>query len=125
MMNPLTWSREHQIALLLTAVIAAALGTVLGYIVYALGWGEGALPFQSWLWRLFQGPVWWALFGAVVGAAGVFVRNLMHAPISSAGYRPTAVRSSRPAQDPAPERPVQRFPERPQERSSRLPPPRW
>ena len=40
-MNPLSWSREHQTALCLAALIAAALATVLGYLVYAAGWGEG------------------------------------------------------------------------------------
>jgi hypothetical protein len=42
MMNPLSWSREHQLALLVAALIGAALATVLGYLVYASGWGEGA-----------------------------------------------------------------------------------
>jgi high-affinity Fe2+/Pb2+ permease len=43
MINPVSWSRERQIALLIVALIGAALGTVLGYFVYAVGWGEGAL----------------------------------------------------------------------------------
>jgi hypothetical protein len=33
MMNPFSWSREHQLALLVAALIGAALATVLGYIV--------------------------------------------------------------------------------------------
>jgi hypothetical protein len=49
MINPFSWSREQQIALLIVALIGAALGTVQGYIVYAVGWGEGALPFENWI----------------------------------------------------------------------------
>jgi uncharacterized membrane protein YdcZ (DUF606 family) len=85
MMNPFGWSREHQLALLIAALIGAALATVLGYLMYSVGWGEGALPFENWIWRLLRGPIWWALFGAVIGSAFVFVRNLLHAPIGSAG----------------------------------------
>jgi hypothetical protein len=50
---------------------------MLGYIVYAVGWGEGALPFENWIWRISCGPIWWALFGAVIGGANIFVWNLM------------------------------------------------
>ena len=114
-MNPLSWSREHQIALLLTALIGAAVATVLGYLVYAAGWGEGAVPFESWLARLSGGPVWWALFGAVIGGASIFVRNLMRGPMISAGSRTAMVRGDRPAQ----EAPQHRLPGRAQERQDR------
>ena len=132
-MNPLSWSREHQIALCLAALIAAALATVLGYLVYAAGWGEGAVPFGSWLGRLLDGPIWWALFGAVIGGAIIFVRNLLHAPMISAGSRTAMVRGDRPiAEAPAhrlPGRTQERAPERPQDRTqdrSPMPPrPRW
>jgi hypothetical protein len=77
MMNPFSWSREHQLALIVAAFVGAALATVLGYIVYALGWGEGALSFENWILRLLRGPIWWALFGAVIGGASIFVRKLM------------------------------------------------
>ena len=134
MMNPLNWSREHQIALLVAALIGAALATVLGYLVYAVGWGEGAVPFASWLWRLLGGPIWWALFGAVIGGASIFVRNLMRGPILSAGSRTTMVRNDRPAQDAPPDRPQHRLQGRVQERTQErtqdnrapMPPrPRW
>jgi hypothetical protein len=134
MMNPLNWSREHQLAMLIAAVIGAALATVLGYLVYASGWGEGAVPFESWLWRVFGGPIWWALFGAVIGGAIVFVRNLLRGPMLSAGSRPAGARGDRPAQEAIPERSQQRLPGRMQERTQErtpdnrapLPPrPRW
>jgi hypothetical protein len=94
-MNPLNWSREHQIALCVAALIGAALATVLGYLVYAAGWGEGAVPFGSWLGRLFDGPIWWAVFGVVIGGAVIFVRNLLHGPMISADSRTAVVRGDR------------------------------
>jgi hypothetical protein len=125
MMNPLSWSREHQLGLLVAALIGAALATVLGYFVYAVGWGEGALPFENWIWRPLRGAIWWALFGAVIGGAIIFVRNLMREPVNSAGSSTGSVRSSRPHQDWPQDRPQDRFQdrhyERPQDRSSRPP----
>jgi hypothetical protein len=141
MMNPLSWSREHQLALLVAALIGAALATVLGYLVYASGWGEGAVPFESWILRLFAGPLWWALFGAVIGGASIFVRNLMRGPIMSTASRPGVLRGERPGPDLPPdraqhriagrtqeriqERPQDRPQERPQDRSPIPPRPRW
>jgi hypothetical protein len=134
MMNPLSWSREHQLALPIAAVIGAALATVLGYLVYAAGWEVGAVPFESWLRRLFGGPIWWALFGAVIGGAIVFVCNLLRRPMVSAGSRPAGARGDRPAQEAIPDRSQQRLPGRMQERTQErtqdnrapLPPrPRW
>jgi hypothetical protein len=90
MMNPLNWSREHQLA--------------------------------------------WALFGAVIGGAIVFVRNLLRGPMVSAGSRPAGTRGDRLAQEAIPERSQQRLPGRMQERTQErtqdngapLPPrPRW
>jgi hypothetical protein len=86
-MNPFSWSREHQLALLVAALIGAALATVLGYIVYAVGWGEGAVPFESWILLLLRGPIWWALFGAVIGGASIFVCILIRAPFEGAQLR--------------------------------------
>ena len=56
-MNPLEWERKHQIALILAAIVGAALGFVLGYIVFHYG------------------GVWWALFGAA--CAGLIYFNRM------------------------------------------------
>jgi hypothetical protein len=120
MMNPLSWTREHQLALALAALIGAALATVLGYLVYAVGWGEGALSFENWIWRLFLGPLWWALFGAVIGAAIIYVRNLTRAPVGSTALD-AITRSSTLPQDRAQERPLHWLQERPPERSPRLP----
>jgi hypothetical protein len=104
MMNPFSWSREHQLALIVAAFVGAALATVLGYIVYAVGWGEGALSFENWILRLLRGPIWWALFGAVIGGASIFVRKLMREPISSDSHV-AIVRDSRATQDSPQDRP--------------------
>ena len=120
MMNPFSWSREHQVALLIAALIGAALATVLGYIVYAVGWGEGALPFESWIWRLLGGPIWWAFFGAVMGAASIFVRNLMRAPMNSAQSRSPIIQSSRQDNESPREPPLHWLQERPSDHASRM-----
>src|SRR5690349_10813160 len=99
MINPLTWNREHQLGLLIAALIGAALGAVLGYFVYAVGWGEGAVPFENWIWRPSLAALWWALFGGVVGAASIYVRCLMRAPLHAAAPRAAAMRGSRPIPD--------------------------
>jgi hypothetical protein len=112
-MNPLNWSRQHQIALCVAALIGAALATVLGYLVYAAGWGEGAVPFGNWLGRLFDGPIWWALFGAPIGGAVIFVRNLL----ISADSRPAVVRGDRPIAEVPAHRLAGRMQERAQTRT--------
>jgi hypothetical protein len=121
MTNPVSWSREHQVALLIGALIGAALATVLGYIVYAVGWGEGALPFESWIWRPLGGPIWWAFFGAVMGGASIFVRNLMRAPINSAQSRSPIIQSSRQDNESPRERPLHWLQERLRSRVSNVP----
>ena len=112
MMNPFSWSREHQLALLVAALIGAALATVLGYIVYAVGWGEGAVPFESWILRLLRGPIWWALFGAVIGGASIFVCILMRAPFEGAQLRTPIVQSSILTEQSPHDRPAQPLKER-------------
>jgi Flp pilus assembly protein protease CpaA len=117
-MNPFSWNHEHQVALLVAALIGAALAIVLGYIVYAVGWGEGALAFESWIWRLLHGPVWWALFGAIMGGASMFVLYLMRAPINSAQSSSPIVQSRRGAEGSPQDRPLHWLQERPQDRGS-------
>ena len=112
MINPFTWNREHQLALLVAVLIGAALGTVLGYFVYAVGWGEGALPFENWIWRPLRGAIWWAVFGGVIGGASIFVQNWMREPINSAESRIAIIRSSRPQEDSPKYRPQDRVEDR-------------
>jgi hypothetical protein len=119
MMNPFSWSREHQLALLVSAVVGAALATVLGYFVYAVGWGEGAVPFESWILRLLRGPIWWALFGAVIGGASIFVRILIGTSLESAQLRTPIIQSRTLTEPSSHDQSAQPFKERYQARASR------
>ncbi len=58
-MHPLEWERKHQIALILAAIVGAALGFVIGYIVFRYG------------------GVWWALFGAALGAGLIYFNRMI------------------------------------------------
>lgn len=73
-MNPLWWKREHQIAL----AAAAALGLVIG-----LTWGLHHVHYRMFpdFWRS-DGTYWlsvgaWGLFGGAIGAAFVYIRQLL------------------------------------------------
>lgn len=81
-MNPKNWSRNEQIAAVITAIVGLFIGIVVGYIVYATGRGAaGALPFGRWLdYPLRLGVVWWALTGATIGVAVIYVRRLTSKP---------------------------------------------
>src|SRR5262249_36055351 len=82
--------------------VAAAM---LGYIVYAVGRGEGAVPFESWILRLLRGPIWWALFGAVIGGASIFVCILIRASFEGAQLRTPIVQSSTSTEHSSDDRP--------------------
>jgi hypothetical protein len=77
-MNPFTWRLEHRIALALAFVVGAALGVVLGYLLYASARGaDGALSFHYWLKHPLRfAGLWWGLFGGVVGAAIIYIKRL-------------------------------------------------
>jgi len=62
----------------LAALIGAALAIVLGYIVYAAPKGaDGGARFGWWLQNpLFYDVFWWALFGAAIACAIVYVTRL-------------------------------------------------
>ena len=77
-MNPFNWERRHQIALVLALIIGAAAGIILGYFVYAVPRGaDGGLRFSYWVERpIRRGALYWALFGACIGIALIYVRRL-------------------------------------------------
>lgn len=86
-MNPLTWKREHQIALGLAVGVGITVGVIVGYMVYAAGSGAGgASSFGYWFessFRLkyrsfgFRRPgIWWGLTGGLIGAALIYIRLL-------------------------------------------------
>jgi hypothetical protein len=65
-MNPLRWKREHQIAFLGATVVGACIGIFAGI--------RQVEPFANlyWLWVGL-----WGAGGAVLGAAGAFIRQLL------------------------------------------------
>jgi len=76
--NPLAWKREHQLALGLAGLIGIGLGIVLGYLVYATGWGSDSVSFGYWLNKpMWSGALWWGLFGGVIGAVVIYMIRLM------------------------------------------------
>jgi hypothetical protein len=86
-MNPLTWKREHQIAL----VIAAGLGAIAGCIFGAMEtpsyvsfrWGQLWCDYGSRCVYLLQGYwlliLFWTVLGGGVGGGIVYVRQLLRA----------------------------------------------
>lgn len=71
-MNPLKWRREHQVALLVGIALGIVAGLVIGFmhngIHYATlsPWLTGGSGFR------------WGVFGALVGGAAIYMRQLMH-----------------------------------------------
>ena len=78
MMNPKTWPKEHQVALAIACVMGFCLGDLLGYTLDAISSGsEGGYSVGFWVSHPFElGGIWWALFGAAVGAGIIYIRRL-------------------------------------------------
>jgi hypothetical protein len=69
-MNPLTWRREHQFALVLGAVLGIALGLVVGYM-------HGGIRYASLdQWNI-ESRFRWAILGAFVGACVISILRLL------------------------------------------------
>lgn len=77
-MNPLNWSRNLQVALILAIAIGAMVGTVLGYLVYASAQGaDGGISFQYWVRHpLRYAGLWWGVFGAAIGVGFIYLKRL-------------------------------------------------
>ncbi len=78
-MNPYNWSGNERIAAVLTIVIGVIVGIIAGYFVYAVSGGaDGVSSFARWLdYPLRSGWIWWALTGAVVSIAVIYIRRLL------------------------------------------------
>ena len=73
MMNPLAWRREHQVALVLGAVLGAMIVLVLGFMYRGLNY---ATLSSELIWS--GSTLRWALLGALIGGCLVYVRQLLH-----------------------------------------------
>ena len=72
-MNPFNWRREHQVALVLGAIIGAVLLIVVGFMYRGANYGT-----------LSSGLFWsastfrWGVLGILIGGSLVYVRQLLH-----------------------------------------------
>jgi hypothetical protein len=70
-MNPLTWQRRHQVALLLGTVLGIVAGLLVGYVHNDVH----LTTLQLWL---RAGPgLRWALLGAFFGAGVIYIQRLL------------------------------------------------
>jgi hypothetical protein len=80
--NPLNWKREHQLAMAVAAAIGCVAGLMVAYFLYDPR--PGYSPFWTFSngvnWRYVSGiigVVGWALLSTIIGAAVVYVRQLL------------------------------------------------
>ena len=69
-MNPLTWRREHQVALLLGVVLGIVLGLLLGFMY------EGMHYATVERWNI-ESRFRWGVLGALVGACVISIQRLL------------------------------------------------
>ena len=71
-MNPLTWQREHQLALLLGVVLGIILGLLAGFTYEGFHYAtvDHWAPMSRFR---------WGLFGAIVGAFVIYIQRLLRA----------------------------------------------
>jgi hypothetical protein len=72
-MNPFAWRCEHQLALVLGAVLGAVIFLVIGFMYRGLNYG---ILSSELFWS--SSTVRWATLGALIGGCLVYVRQLMH-----------------------------------------------
>jgi len=73
-MNPLRWRSEHQLALVLGAVLGIGLGFVAGYSYHGIHFANGTLS----LYLTGGSALRWGIFGALVGGTTIYIRQLLH-----------------------------------------------
>jgi H+/Cl- antiporter ClcA len=70
-MNPMTWRREHQVALLLGIVLGIVLGLLLGFMYEGIH-----LATMQERWSI-ASRFRWAILGALVGACVISIQRLL------------------------------------------------
>lgn len=71
-MNPFTWRREHQTAIILGAILGAAILVVIGFMYRGLNYGTIS---SELLWS--SSTARWAILGALIGGCIVYVQRLL------------------------------------------------
>jgi hypothetical protein len=70
-MNPFVWRREHQVAIVLGAVVGAVILVVIGFMYRGLNYGTISFAL---MWS--PSTVRWAVLGALIGGCIVYLRRL-------------------------------------------------
>jgi hypothetical protein len=71
-MNPFAWRQEHQIAIIVGAILGAVILEVLGFMYRGLNYGR-TNPELFWS----ASTLRWAILGALIGAGIVYVQRLL------------------------------------------------
>ena len=74
--NPLTWSKNELIALIVSSFLYGSLGTIIGYIIYVLPRGNSSYSFEYW----FSYIEWfyWAISGIIYGYFKFLIEKLVN-----------------------------------------------
>ena len=71
-MNPFAWRQEHQVALVLGAILGAVILVVIGFMYRGVNYGT-----------ISSGVLWsasttrWAILGVLIGGCVIYVRRLL------------------------------------------------
>ena len=71
-MNPFAWSQEHQVAIIVGAILGAVILEVLGFMYRGLNYARTT---SDLFWS--ASTVRWAILGALIGAGIVYVQRLL------------------------------------------------
>ena len=71
-MNPFVWRREHQVAIILGAILGAVILVVIGFLRRELDY---RMLTSDLFWS--ASTARWAILGALIGACIVYVRRLL------------------------------------------------
>ena len=71
-MNPFMWRREHQVAIILGAILGALILVVIGFMYRGLNYG---MLTSGLFWS--ASPARWAILGALIGGCVVYVQRLL------------------------------------------------
>ena len=71
-MNPFAWRQEHQVAIIVGAILGAVILVVIGFMYRELHY---ATVTSDYFWS--GSTVRWAILGALIGAGIVYVQRLL------------------------------------------------